>query len=74
MRTELSDGEVTIRAYMRGVAIQILEAARESLAEVGPAGLGGEVPLRCFARLVDLWKDHLQLGPKLARQVAYFPL
>jgi ribosomal-protein-serine acetyltransferase len=61
MRTELSDGEVTIRAYMPGIEMQILEAARESLAEIGPVmrtwrdGATLEIAERHVAETIDAW-------------------
>src|ERR1700736_3649835 len=36
MRTELSDGTITIRAYEPGIELAVFEAARESVREVGP--------------------------------------
>ncbi len=36
MRTELSDGTITIRAYEPGVELAVFEAARESAREIGP--------------------------------------
>src|SRR5258708_23729299 len=36
MRTELSDGTITIRAYEPGIELAVFEAARESVPEVGP--------------------------------------
>jgi ribosomal-protein-serine acetyltransferase len=36
MRTELSDGTITIRAYAPGIELAVFEAAQESVREVGP--------------------------------------
>ena len=36
MRTELSDGTITIRAYEPGIELAVFEAARESAREIGP--------------------------------------
>jgi RimJ/RimL family protein N-acetyltransferase len=36
MRTELSDGTITIQAYEPGIELAVFEAARESVREVGP--------------------------------------
>ena len=36
MRTELSDGTITIRAYVPGIELAVFEAARESAREIGP--------------------------------------
>src|SRR6266567_3487234 len=36
MRTELSDGTITIRAYEPGIELAVFEAACESVREVGP--------------------------------------
>ena len=36
MRTELGDGTISIRAYAPGIEQTVLEAARESAAEIGP--------------------------------------
>jgi ribosomal-protein-serine acetyltransferase len=36
VRTELNDGTITIRAYQPGIELAVLEAARESVREVGP--------------------------------------
>src|SRR5437588_255154 len=36
MRTELSDGTITIRAYVPGIELAVFEAARESVREIGP--------------------------------------
>ena len=36
MRTELSDGTITIRTYEPGIELAVFEAARESVGEVGP--------------------------------------
>jgi len=61
MRTELTDGNVTIRAYMPGIETQILEAARESLAEIGPVmrtwrhGATLEIAERHVAETIDAW-------------------
>jgi RimJ/RimL family protein N-acetyltransferase len=37
MRTELSDGTIRIRAYEPGIELAVLEAAQESIREVGPS-------------------------------------
>ena len=61
MRSELSDGIVTIRAYTPGIETQILEAARESLAEIVPVmrtwrhGATLEVAERHVAETIDAW-------------------
>jgi len=36
MRTALSDGRISIRAYVPGIELAVYEAARESVREVGP--------------------------------------
>jgi ribosomal-protein-serine acetyltransferase len=36
MRTELSDGAISIRAYAPGIEQAVFEAARESIGEIGP--------------------------------------
>jgi hypothetical protein len=36
MRTQLNDGVVTIRAYTPGIEQSIVEAAEESIREIGP--------------------------------------
>jgi RimJ/RimL family protein N-acetyltransferase len=36
MRTELSNGTISIRAYEPGIELPVFEAARESVREVGP--------------------------------------
>src|SRR5438552_12213145 len=36
VRTQLNDGTITIQAYQLGIELAVLEAARESVREVGP--------------------------------------
>jgi hypothetical protein len=37
MRTELSEGAITIQAYEPGIELAVFEAARESVPEIGPS-------------------------------------
>jgi hypothetical protein len=61
MRTELSDGTVRIRAYEPGMELAVLEAAQESVREVGPAmrtwraGATYEKAARHVAESIQAW-------------------
>ncbi len=61
MRTELSDGRVTIRAYEPGVEWAVFEAAGESVQEIGPSmgtwrdGATYEKAARHVAESIQAW-------------------
>ena len=62
MRTELSDGTITIRAYAPGIELALFEAARESVREVGPwmrtwrEGATCETAARHVAESIEAWR------------------
>ena len=61
MRTELSDGTITIRAYEPGIELAVFEAARESVREIGPwmktwqHGATFETAVRHVAESIQAW-------------------
>jgi RimJ/RimL family protein N-acetyltransferase len=61
MRTELSDGTIRIRAYEPAMELAVLEAAQESVREVGPAmrtwraGATYEKAARHVAESIQAW-------------------
>jgi len=61
IRTELSDGTVTIRAYEPGVELAVFEAAGESVQEIGPSmetwrdGATYEKAARHVAESIQAW-------------------
>ncbi len=61
MRTELSDGTITIRAYEPGIELAVFEAARESVPEVGPwmrtwrGGATYAIAARHVAESIQAW-------------------
>ena len=63
MRTELSDGTITIRAYERGIEWAVFEAARESVREIGPSmrtwreGATYEKAARHVAESIQAWRS-----------------
>jgi ribosomal-protein-serine acetyltransferase len=63
LRTELSDGEITIRAYAPGIELAVLEAARESIKEIGPVmrtwrdGATYEAAARHVAESIHAWQS-----------------
>lgn len=62
MRTELSDGTITIRAYEPGIEMAVFEAARESVREVGRwmrtwrEGATYEITARHVAESIEAWR------------------
>src|SRR5213594_4261156 len=62
MRTELSDGTITIRAYEPGIESAVFEAARESVREVGPRmrtwaeGATQAVAAKHVAESIEAWR------------------
>ncbi|HEY3060769.1 MAG TPA: GNAT family protein [Chloroflexota bacterium] len=62
MRTELSDGSITIRAFQPGIEWAVLEAARESLREIAPSmrtwrgGASYEVAAHHVAESIAAWR------------------
>jgi ribosomal-protein-serine acetyltransferase len=62
MRTELSDGTITIRAYEPGIELAVFEAARESVREVGPSmrtwaeGATRAIAARHVAESIQAWR------------------
>jgi ribosomal-protein-serine acetyltransferase len=63
MRTELSDGAITIRAYEPGIALSVFEAAEESVREIGPwmrtwsNGASYEQATRHVAESIQAWQS-----------------
>jgi ribosomal-protein-serine acetyltransferase len=62
MRTELSDGTITIRTYEPGIELAVFEAARESVGEVGPwmrtwrEGATYAIAARHVAESIQAWR------------------
>jgi ribosomal-protein-serine acetyltransferase len=62
MRTELSDGTITIRAYRPGIERAVFEAAQESIREIGPLmqtwrhGASYETAARHVAETIRAWQ------------------
>jgi ribosomal-protein-serine acetyltransferase len=62
MRTELSDGTFTIRAYGPGIELAVFDAARESVPEIGPSmrtwreGATYEKAAQHVAASIHAWK------------------
>jgi RimJ/RimL family protein N-acetyltransferase len=62
MRTELSDGTITIRAYAPGIELAVFEAAAESVREIGPSmrtwrdGATYEKAARHVAESIRAWQ------------------
>jgi ribosomal-protein-serine acetyltransferase len=62
VRTELTDGTITIRAYEPGIERAVFEAARESVREIGPSmrtwqdGATYEKSVRHVAESIEAWQ------------------
>jgi ribosomal-protein-serine acetyltransferase len=62
MRSELTDGTIAIRAYVPGIEWAVLEAAEESLAEIGPTmrtwrdGASWDKAARHVAESIQAWQ------------------